>query len=68
MFESLFVSERACMCRVRQCFPSELSPGMVKQHLDFVILIEHVSKANINVLLLGRVAALMQWPTLSTKW
>lgn len=35
---------------------------------DLVILIEHVSKANINVLLLGRVGVLMQWPTLSTKW
>ena len=36
--ESLFVSESACMCRVRQCFPSELSPGMVKQQTLWFLL------------------------------
>lgn len=59
MYESLFVCERACIRRVRQCFPSEFFLGMVKQHLDHVILIEHVSKTSANVLLLGRVAALL---------
>lgn len=68
VYECLFVCDRACMCRVRHCFPSELYLGIVKQHLDHVILIEHVSKANANVLLLGRVAVLLRWPILSTQW
>lgn len=54
--ECLFVCETACMCGVRQCFPSEFSLGTAKQHLDHVILIEHDSKANSNGLILGRVA------------
>lgn len=56
MYECLFVCEGACaVCA--ECVsvsPSEFCLGMVKRHLDPVILIEHVSKANANVLLLGQ--------------